>query len=990
LPSLLKKRALHRSSLFSRALIIFLFCSVTLHAQFQRYRNYSSKDGLPSSEVYEMIQDSSGYMWFATDMGVSRFSGYEFKNYTTENGLADNTVFGIHQDYKGRIWFRSASKLSYFENGAVHSLPFNSALDVLVNRTSISSIYVDEKDTIWLATQTTGIVKISPPWTAQSPLVVFNADAGGYLMEIDKNGFICGGTNNTYCDLHLYSKFKKTGVIPLGLKNEFQNPVRYQAIRLKDQSYFVTANNILVTFKDANLHTRKVIDVPVINSIQDNDGKIYLSTYYGVYYFEDSQLAHLKKIKDFNRKIITRLLRDRENELWICTKGHGVYAMPYRNLSYYTPQNGLSESTISCMATCGDKVIAGHLNGSISILFKDSIRNIELEKQSDPTSKINEVTGFLNFNDAIYVSTIKKTYRLNKETFKIESAIPESGTKQLVAGSDESVWSLRFRNVVKYKNIENEKVKTIFRTPSFSDFMFEDRKGKLWICCSNGLWSYTPTTGLFDEGKNNKLFSARFVEIQEASDGTLWMASRGEGVVVVKGNKTFQIKQENGLSNNMCKTLLVDKNNVVWVGTNSGLNKITLTDQANFKYRVNTYFSKNGLLTNEVNKILLHENKLWIAHNNGISVFDPKAIQDNSNPPPVYITQTLVNEEAISPATLPALNHHQNYLNISFIGLSLKDPANLEYKYKMEGIDPEWIYTSYTNIKYPALPAGTYRFLVSAKNNDGYWSKNPAVLSFTIHPAWWQTWWFKIVCGILLIGIIYIIFRHRLALIERRERLRSIQQSRMAAAELKALRAQMNPHFVYNAINSVQYFITNNDPQSSQKYLSKFAKLIRYVVDNSKPAAIPLEKEIEALCFYLDLESLRFEKKFEYNIHIHPAVDSGFLQIPSMLIQPYVENAIWHGLMHKQSPGKISIRFEMSGKVLQCIIEDNGIGRKKSRELNSQNNANHKSVGMSITRERLEIFNQLNRSNLSVNIMDLMNSDGSTGGTRVELNIPYF
>jgi hypothetical protein len=441
----------------------------------------------------------------------------------------------------------------------------------------------------------------------------------------------------------------------------------------------------------------------------------------------------------------------------------------------------------------------------------------------------------------------------------------------------------------------------------------------------------------------------------------------------------------------MCRTLFLDSGNTIWVGTNDGLNKITVSSYHPLHYTVENYYSQNGLLTNEVNGIIKYKNKIWLAHNNGISVFDPKNIKCNTTPPPIYITGMLINGESADTKNLLDLGYSENYLTIQFNGLSYKEPGKIEYKYKMEGLDTNWTYAANTSVKFQTLPPGSYRFIVYAKNNDGYLSSSPAAFTFTIHPPWWQTWWFRISMTGIIIFLVGITFKYRMDIIERREKLKTIQRTRMSAAELKALRSQMNPHFVFNAINSVQYFITNNDPKSSQKYLSKFAKLIRYVVDNSKPAAIPLSKELEAIGIYLDLESLRFKDKFEYAITVNSNVDVNMVHVPSMLIQPYVENAIWHGLMHKKGESKIDIKLEMKENILLCTIEDNGIGRKKSAEIKSlQHNEIHKSVGMSITRERLEIFNQMNHTNLSIRIIDLEDAHGNGTGTRVEVNIPSY
>jgi tetratricopeptide (TPR) repeat protein len=215
-------------------------------------------------------------------------------------------------------------------------------------------------------------------------------------------------------------------------------------------------------------------------------------------------------------------------------------------------------------------------------------------------------------------------------------------------------------------------------------------------------------------------------------------------------------------------------------------------------------------------------------------------------------------------------------------------------------------------------------------------------------------------------------------------------QKKNMELENTLLRSRMNPHFVYNAMNSVQYFITENDAESSQKYLAKFARLIRYIVDNSKPSSIPLKTEIEALNLYLELESLRFENRFEYSINIQDDIDLDYIQVPSMLIQPYVENAIWHGLMHKEGKGKIDISLTMFGGVLKCVIKDDGIGRTRSYEIKRNSGSNsHKSFGMSITKERLDILNQIYKTRLSVLVTDLSNAQQECIGTCVEISIPF-
>jgi sensor histidine kinase YesM len=224
-------------------------------------------------------------------------------------------------------------------------------------------------------------------------------------------------------------------------------------------------------------------------------------------------------------------------------------------------------------------------------------------------------------------------------------------------------------------------------------------------------------------------------------------------------------------------------------------------------------------------------------------------------------------------------------------------------------------------------------------------------------------------------------------MIKNREKKKTELNKKIANIESQALRAQMNPHFIFNTLSSIQHYISNNDTDAALKYLSKFAKLMRKIMDNSKQQMIAVAEEINALNLYLELEVMRFDKKFEYQIIIDPEIDQTYDRIPSMLIQPYVENAIIHGLLPKQGNGKIFIELKKLNDTLLCTIKDNGIGREKSMEFKKNRVQQHKSMGMSITKERLDILNSSLNSNINAEIIDLF-ENGNSSGTKVQLIIP--
>ena len=218
----------------------------------------------------------------------------------------------------------------------------------------------------------------------------------------------------------------------------------------------------------------------------------------------------------------------------------------------------------------------------------------------------------------------------------------------------------------------------------------------------------------------------------------------------------------------------------------------------------------------------------------------------------------------------------------------------------------------------------------------------------------------------------------------RRELLQNINEYKQ-----KMLRQQMNPHFIFNTLNSIQYFLLDEDTTSSLTYLSKFAKLMRIVLDNSQHTFIPIEDEIRGLKLYLELESLRFEESFDYEIEIDEDVNTFEYKIPALLIQPYVENSIRHGLLHKQGKGFLFVRITKQEESLFLIIEDNGIGRKKAGEIKQNQGVIQQSLGSKITEDRIQILNSLYSNEIDIQYVDLEDDQGNARGTRVEIRLPF-
>jgi sensor histidine kinase YesM len=274
------------------------------------------------------------------------------------------------------------------------------------------------------------------------------------------------------------------------------------------------------------------------------------------------------------------------------------------------------------------------------------------------------------------------------------------------------------------------------------------------------------------------------------------------------------------------------------------------------------------------------------------------------------------------------------------------------------------------------------------------------MVSLSIAAQWWQRGWVQLMAALLFAGLAGGALENRAQKkrtqkeaeeMKRAAELETEEWRRKAAeVEMQALRAQMNPHFMFNSLNSINNFILNNDIDNASAYLTKFSRLMRLILDNSREDWVPLEQELRALELYLGMESLRFDHAFDWEIITGNEVDKNLAIVPPMVVQPYVENAIWHGLLHKKNgTGKLLVTIEKQGDVLQIIVEDNGVGRTASKLLKGQMGAHKKSHGMDITSERMATINKVYNADLRMKITDKYSADNKPVGTQVSIQMRY-
>lgn len=326
-------------------------------------------------------------------------------------------------------------------------------------------------------------------------------------------------------------------------------------------------------------------------------------------------------------------------------------------------------------------------------------------------------------------------------------------------------------------------------------------------------------------------------------------------------------------------------------------------------------------------------------------------------------------------------NYNENNIEISFITTSFHHQGLLKYAYKINEIYNDWQYRDFNEnkVNFTALQPGKYSFSVKAINENNIESE-PITYRFIIHPPFWATWWFYSLLGMVFITATVFVYRFQL----KKQRKKIELQNELNASKLIAIQSQMNPHFIFNAINSIQDLILKGDIDNSYNYIIKFSKLVRQTLNFSDKEFIDIEEEIELLETYLELEKLRFKDDFEYTITNHNAED---VQVPPMLVQPFVENAIKHGLLHKEGLKKLEITFNLND-TLHCTVVDNGVGRKRAQEIKQRQQKSHPSFSVDATKKRFEIMVSHYQNDFSVTYTDLMNNDKPVG-TQVNISMPF-
>ncbi|MBK6904527.1 MAG: histidine kinase [Saprospirales bacterium] len=496
---------------------------------------------------------------------------------------------------------------------------------------------------------------------------------------------------------------------------------------------------------------------------------------------------------------------------------------------------------------------------------------------------------------------------------------------------------------------------------------------------------------------------------EDECNETLYFGTSNGLVKVDKNNlhaDPVMFTEKDGLPGKFIGELEADANGNLWLGTNRGL---AFFDKANQTFRSFSLADGAQSLEFHITASMKSRNgELWFGGSEGITIVPADgAFRDVQTAPKVVVTGIKINDEEpdslrcvstgatnVSQIRRLQLKYSQRTVSFEFIAIEYSDPLNNQLMYKLEGRDDNWVELEKGKpgfARYSKLPHGNYTLMLQGANSDGVWGPPQEVIYLNIATPFFLSRWFFALLGLAFLSLVYAVYRNRVERIRKKEemlRKEAEVRQQMAETETAILRLQMNPHFIFNSMNSINAYILKKDINTASDYLGRFAKLMRMILDLAAKPFIPVSDEIELLKLYLQTEAMRFEHKFSYVFEVDESLDPDDVVLPTMILQPFVENAIWHGLSNKKGEGLIRISFKKENEMLHCVVEDNGIGRDAALQSKSGVTV-HESKAMSITLRRLELLEKNADEKASCQVLDLVGPEGRASGTRIVLNLPF-
>jgi hypothetical protein len=955
------------------AFLLLIVCQAA-YGQKQIAQHYTMANGLPSNEVFSVIKDKRGYMWFATDGGVCRFDGQTFKKFTTKEGLSENTILEIKEDKYSRIWCRGYSgSFTVIDRDSLYAIDIKAELTRHSIESTLYQFEVDDSLNLYLASRISSLVFISRyPYHKLEPLSL--PGSAITFFQINKRQHITSyrmNPNETRTDEKVTMvQAGTTRQVPIDLYGtKFNYFLRY----IYTPKYLGVSIDEKLVMMSTTTCEQKTLILPFRISAMAlvSDNTFMLGGFQGQVGILNSETGKFRLLDNYPSAISN--IRYADNTCWLTTLKNGVYFIANTN---YVVVHENAEPLISLLPISNDSIYVLNSNSEIALIASDKAvafpnnnrqKTLMYWQQFDKSQ--NRYIPFVgSYNYLIDRSTNRKQY------FNLTSDINLKLTEFVVPMGD-SIYTSFFGGVRVYDKKSGQSSRFI-RATVRSTCMF-GHEGVLYLGSLQG--AYKLQDGAILPLDTHAYFKHRVESIDKISKDLLLIATQAHGIGVYN-LRTRQLTAYNK-NVNLDKLIIqhahVDDQGKIWIATYQSVHVLKLGPDLSCEL---VEVVDLELYDHAIKEVRTLNNNVYVLAGNLVLKIPEKDIKFNTQPFNIILNALIINGKTINykDSALIDLSPNKNNLLFKYQLLSYTQSKQIDYRYRLN--DDEWIYTSNNQLQLASLPSGRYELNIQGRIKDGRWSSS-IVVNFNIKVAFYKTWWFKLA---LIIGCLVVSFLLIAGYLKRKfkKRLKEFElQRELESARLMASKSQMNPHFIFNALNSIQSFVLKSEKMQAYQYLNDFSALIRTYLEYSNRDYIRLDKELELIQAYIKIEQLRIPFQFDLQVadNVIPHEDCIF----SLLLQPCLENAIWHGLNHKVGVKQLSITINKHNNRIAIYITDNGVGRQQSAIINANRISKPNSVATNNMFSRINSLNLLHKNNITLQIIDNYDTQGLATGTTV-------
>lgn len=912
-------------------------------------------------DIYNIIQDLEHNYWFATDQGIYKHDGYRFEKIECAQMKA-NSVFNFAINSKGVIYCSNLSQQVFQIKDGKCTLAFNipdKGMDVNILINKNDELYISTSKKVYVLNSNNRLIHV-PKLTSGKSLGPPQLLADGCIIRHWPN------SGNAF--IYKNGRFK---TVPIS-KQKTKSDTDYQLhfFKLGVKTYAV--DNVKKSIHTFNIHhlntektTIKLADENVFIRFYSIDNNLWISDNIAGVSILNTQFKRIHSCdKLFPEHFISFIYHDHEGNILLATFDDGVIVIPDIQIPDVEPEFSRYKITRLVKGTDSELFLGTRDGGILKY-------NGQIETISPSSNKGVESIFYWPEHQLVLEDTKCLTVHFNRTK---KSILNYGALKDLVVVSPDKIFMALNAGV--YSATYDPIKKTFYLSERHlpdRSYSIEKEENNIYVSTASGL-KFSSDSKTFIPLKN-KGHLIHALDIEE-NNGLVYVASLKKGVLIYKNGKLINQLQPgyNNIKLTIFKFIIHEQQ--IFANTQFGLLILNLKGEI-----INCLNKSTGLTANKIIDFALFQNQLWITHSRGIQRFDLSTITTKVEKPLILLREIRINKKKLNNLSAQgAFTSKQRNLTFVFQVPTLKHRENIRYHYKLEGNNnKEWTINNYENneVTYNALSPGSYRFIIKAENNGIY--SQPVRYSFTISAPYYQRWWFVsliILSGLLIISLIYL---RQLNIHKKKAQ----QINELNASRLTAIQSQMNPHFIFNSLNSIQDLVLKGDIDNSYTFITKFSNLVRRTLSYSDKDFIDFEQEIKLIELYLSLEKLRFKENLEYTIETNQIED---VKIPPMLIQPFIENALVHGLLHKEGIKRLAIKFSL-GEFLLCEISDNGIGRERAQEIKQRQGSNHESFAVNAIKRRFSILKDHFDGKLGFEITDLL-EENKVVGTKVTLRIP--